>query len=278
MRVGQKGLSTAAIVGIVVTVVVVVVAVAASAVILLKPGEGGATPTTTIMTPTTTTPTTTTTTTIPATTTTPTTTTTPGGGIGRVVSLTAEAVHETTYGGTMLKIVVEKEESYAPEYQELFRFVLQGPRGLIYDGENVYCWEENSWSYYHESTYLFEWVGNVGTFHIPMAGYHFNADGGTSIYDCWGNLVYENQYTFSGPKLEVLYEPTVYFSYATMVSYEPTLYERGVAGVTINIANTGDLPAYVHATRISVPGYGTTANSTFYLGGLVTYVVSWFVA
>jgi hypothetical protein len=177
----------------------------------------------------------------------------------------------------MLKIVVEKEESYAPEYQELFRFVLQGPRGLIYDGENVYCWEENSWSYYHESTYLFEWVGNVGTFHIPMAGYHFNADGGTynlSIYDCWGNLVYENQYTFSGPKLEVLYEPTVYFSYATMVSYEPTLYERGVAGVTINIANTGDLPAYVHATRISVPGYGTTANSTFYLGELVTYVVS----
>jgi len=55
----QRGLSTAAIVGIVVTVVVVVVVVATSAVILLKIGEGGATSTTTT---TTTTPGTTTTT------------------------------------------------------------------------------------------------------------------------------------------------------------------------------------------------------------------------
>ena len=174
-----------------------------------------------------------------------------------MVSLTAEAVHEATYGGTMLKIVIEKEESYAPpEYQHLFRYVLQGPRGLIYD-ENVHCWEGT-------------WVGNVGTCYVPMAPEQFNADGGTynlAIYDCWGNLVYENQYTFSGPKLEVLYEPTVYF-------YDAIFGERDIAGVTINIANTGDLPAYVHATRISVPGYGTKADSTFYLGELVTYVVS----
>jgi hypothetical protein len=58
MKIGQKGISTVAIVAIVVTVVVVTVVAAASAVILLKPGEEGATATTTT-TPTTT-PTTTT--------------------------------------------------------------------------------------------------------------------------------------------------------------------------------------------------------------------------
>jgi len=74
MKIGENGISTAAIVAIVVTVVVVVVA-GASAVILLKPGEGGATPTGT--------PTGTTTTTQTGTTTgTPTgTTTTPTGGL-----------------------------------------------------------------------------------------------------------------------------------------------------------------------------------------------------
>lgn len=92
MKMEEKGISTAAIVGIVVTVVVVTVVGGVAAVILLQPGtttSGGTTTTTTpggmTTTPGITTTTTPTTTTAPPTTTP--TTTTPGGGIGSATSI-----------------------------------------------------------------------------------------------------------------------------------------------------------------------------------------------
>jgi hypothetical protein len=226
MKTEEKGISTAAIVGIVVTVVVVAVVGGVAAVVLLQPGGGGGGGQTMTTTPgggiagtTTTTPgggggggTTTTTHGGGGTTTTThggggTTTTTHGGGVGGATSLTCTVdVTSENFSGTMmlkaknigtdeLKIREEGTIQYMGTTQDII-YIINGEQRKAWmctDGQWMDVsasfstyWDELSGSFNESMGQMSGWTGGDITYTEPTTGYSYR------IYDIVLNPVLDD--------------------------------------------------------------------------------------